>query len=131
MDNKSSKKILIVEDDEFLRDFYQELLTSEGYIIDTAPDGEIALSKITQGGFNLVLLDIMLPKKDGVQVLRDVKASSLSSKNGPIICLTNLGNEAIINQCFSLGAAGYLIKSALNPDQVLSEISNFLQKNNA
>lgn len=59
----SSTKILIVEDDQFLRDFYQELLQTEGYQVDTAADGEIASSKIYEGGYSLVLLDIMLPKK--------------------------------------------------------------------
>ena len=55
------KKILIVEDDQFLREFYQELLQSEGYVIDAAADGEIALKKIQELEFDLILLDIMLP----------------------------------------------------------------------
>lgn len=123
-----SKKILIVEDDQFLREFYQELLTSEGYMVDVAADGEIALNKIQQGGFNLVLLDIMLPKKDGIQILKDLKLSPPKNPNGPIICLTNLGQDAIIKQCFELGVQGYLIKSAMNPDQVLTEIKSYLTK---
>lgn len=122
------KKILIVEDDQFLREFYQELLQSEGYIVDVAADGEVALAKIQQGGFNLVMLDIMMPKKDGLQVLRDLKASPPKQKNDAIVILTNLGQDSIIKQCFELGAAGYLIKSALNPDQVLTEIHTYLQK---
>lgn len=127
MDN-AKIKILIVEDDEFLRDFYQELLTSEGYTVDVAADGETALGKIRQGGWNLVLLDIMLPKKDGLQILRDLKVQGPVVPIGQIVCLTNLGNDTVINQCFSLGASGYLIKSALNPDQVLNEIHTFLQE---
>ena len=126
----TNKKILIVEDDEFLRDFYQELLTSEGYTVDTAADGEIALTKIRQGGWNLVLLDIMLPKKDGLHILQDLKVQGPTQPNGPIVALTNLGHDSVINQAFSLGAAGYLVKSALNPDQVLTEINSFLQKAN-
>lgn len=125
MDNK---RILIVEDDQFLREFYQELLTSEGYNIDVALDGEIALSKIKEGGFNLILLDIMLPKKDGIQILREVKLSPPKNPNGPIVCLTNLGQDSIIKQSFELGVSGYLIKSALNPDQVLAEIHSYLQE---
>lgn len=61
MDNQ--KKILIVEDDQFLREFYQELLQSEGFISDVAEDGEVAFKKITSGGYDLIMLDIMLPKK--------------------------------------------------------------------
>jgi DNA-binding response OmpR family regulator len=124
--DKSQQKILIVEDDQFLRDFYQELLTTEGYTVDTAADGESGFAKIHQGGWNLVLLDIMLPKKDGLQILRELKDDPTINKNGPVVLLTNLGNDTVINQAFSLGANGYLIKSALNPDEVLSEVHNFL-----
>lgn len=126
MDNQQ-KKILIVEDDQFLREFYQELLTAEGYTIDTAPEGEMGLSKIQNNTYDLVLLDLMLPKKDGVQILRDLKASPPKSPQ-TIVVLTNLGQDTVIRECFSLGANGYLIKSALNPDQVLTEVRSYLQK---
>lgn len=124
----TDKKILIIEDDQFLREFYQELLQEEGYIIDVAADGEEGLNKIRQGGFNLILLDIMLPKKDGIQILKELKLEGPKNTNGPIVCLTNLGQDSVIKQCFELGAEGYLIKSALDPDQVLEEIKGYLQK---
>ena len=123
------KKILIVEDDQFLREFYQELLQSEGYTVDVASDGEVALQYLREGGYNLVLLDIMLPKKDGLQILRDLKVQPPKINNDSIVVLTNLGQDAIIKQCFNLGATGFLIKSALNPDQVLTEIKSYLNKN--
>lgn len=124
----SDKKILIVEDDQFLREFYQELLQSEGYQVDIAPDGEIGLQKIQAGGYQLVLLDIMLPKRDGLQILRELKVTPPQTPNGQIVILTNLGQDTIIKQCFDLGANGYLIKSAMNPDQVLTEVNAYLQK---
>lgn len=127
MDN-SQKRILIVEDDQFLREFYQELLTTEGYLVDVAADGEVALSKIQNEDLNLVLLDIMLPKKDGVQILRELKVKPPKSPNLIIVILTNLGQDVVIKECFALGAQGYLIKSALNPDQVLTEVKSYLQK---
>lgn len=123
------KKILIIEDDQFLREFYQELLQGEGYTVDVAADGEVGAAKIKEGGYNLVLLDIMLPKKDGMQVLRELKLQPPKKPNGPIVCLTNLGQDTVIKQCFELGASGYLIKSAMNPDQVLAEIHSYFQKN--
>lgn len=122
------KKILVVEDDQFLREFYQELLIGEGYMVDVAPDGEAGLSKIRSEDLDLVLLDIMMPKKDGVQVLKDLKIGGAKSTGVPIVMLTNLGQDTVIKQCFDLGAEGYLIKSALNPDQVLTEIKSYLQK---
>lgn len=121
-----NKKILIVEDDQFLREFYQELLQAEGYLIDLAADGETAFNKIHEGGYDLVMLDIMLPKKDGLQILKDTKANLPKKPNGPIVVLTNIGQDAIIKSCFEFGASGYIIKSAMNPDQVLTEIHNFL-----
>lgn len=122
----AQKRILIVEDDQFLREFYQELLETEGLLVDIAPDGEIASQKIKQGGYHLILLDIMLPKKDGLQVLKDNKTNVPDKKNGPIVVLTNIGQDTIIKNCFDMGASGYMIKSALNPEQVLQEIHNYL-----
>lgn len=124
----SQKRILIVEDDQFLREFYQELLQAEGYFTDVAADGETALDKLQNNEYDLALLDIMLPKKDGLQVLRDLKIKSAKSQNLAVVVLTNLGQDAVIKESFDLGADGYLIKSALNPDQVLTEVKSYLQK---
>lgn len=125
------KKILVVEDDQFLREFYQELLTAEGYFVDVAGEGETALYKLQNNEYDLALLDIMLPKKDGVQILRDLKVKGGKSQNLTIVVLTNLGQDLVIKECFELGADGYLIKSALNPDQVLTEVKSYLDKSNA
>ena len=125
MDNLQ-KKILIIEDDQFLREFYEELLTSEGYSVDTAGEGETGLNKIQNNDYSLVLLDLMLPKKDGVQILRDLKVKPPKSPRISIIVLTNLGQDAVIKECFNLGANGYLIKSALNPEQILTEVKSYL-----
>lgn len=124
----SPKKILIVEDDQLLREFYQELLSSEGFLVDAATNGQMAYEKIVQGGYDLILLDIMMPIKDGLQVLKDLKINPSAKPNGPIVMLTNLGNDVVIKQCFNLGASGYLLKSALSPDQVLVEIHSYLNK---
>lgn len=121
------KRILIVEDDQFLREFYEELLEAEGFAVDTAADGELASQKIHEGGYDLILLDIMLPKKDGLQILREAKENPPKVANKSIVALTNLGQDAIIKNCFDMGAAGYMIKSAMNPDQVLTEINNYLK----
>lgn len=126
----AKKRVLIVEDDQFLREFYQELLETEGLVVDAAGDGDTAISKIHEGGFDLILLDIMLPKKDGLQILKETKVNPPVNPNGPIVVLTNIGQDAIIKNCFDAGAAGYMIKSALNPDQVLQEIHNYLQISN-
>lgn len=125
-----AQKILVVEDDQFLRELYNELLKEEGYEVSLAADGEAGLTAISSGGFDLVLLDIMLPKIDGLEILRRLKEKPASQQNGPIVLLTNLGQDSIIKEGFSLGASGYLIKSSMNPDQVLAEVKIFLNKSN-
>ncbi len=121
-----NQRILIVEDDQLLRDLYVELLGDEGFVVETATDGETGLQKMLSGGYDLVLLDIMLPKKDGLQILEEVKRRGTSNPNGPIVLLTNLGQDEVIKHGLSAGASGYLIKSALTPDQVLHEVRTFL-----
>jgi len=123
-----AQRILVVEDDEFLRQLYQELLSEEGYEVLLSSDGEDGLAKLEEGGLDLILLDIMLPKMDGLEVLRQLKSKKPKLPNGPVVLLTNLGQDSIIKEGFTLGASGYLIKSAMNPDQVLSEVKVFLNK---
>lgn len=123
-----ASRILVVEDDQFLRELYEELLKEEGYNVVLAEDGERGLAEISKGGFDLILLDIMLPKIDGLEILRRVKNKPPEKPNGMTVMLTNLGQDSIIKEGFNLGASGYLIKSAMNPDQVLSEVKTFLSK---
>ena len=123
-----AQRILVVEDDQFLRELYDELLREEGYEVNLAVDGEEGLSKVMAGGYDLILLDIMLPKMDGLEILRQLRDKHPAKPNGPVVLLTNLGQDSIIKEGFNLGASGYLIKSAMNPDQVLSEVKVFLSK---
>ena len=121
-------RVLIVEDETFLRELYEELLSDEGFEVDTAVDGAAAVEKIKEKEFDLTLLDIMLPHKDGLSVLEEMQQAGKSGRMGKVIMLTNLGQDAVIKRGFDLGADGYLIKSAYTPDQILKEISNFLDK---
>ncbi len=120
------EKVLIVEDDEFLSSLYKELLEEEGYEVDLGKDGEKGLEFAKKGGYDLILLDIMLPKMDGLQVLKEL--ASLNINNGPIVMLTNLGQDSIVKDALKHGAAGYLIKSSMTPDQVLHEVRVFINK---
>lgn len=117
--------ILVVEDDKFLLDLYSELLSEEGHKVDHAEDGEVAIQKMSKNSYDLVLLDIMMPKKDGLTVLKELSEDQ-KKKAGQIVMLTNLGQEAVAQEGFDNGAVGHLVKSALAPDQVLSEVNNFL-----
>lgn len=118
-------RILIVEDDTFIRELYEELFRGEGYNVTVAEDGQKARELLKQGSFDLTLLDIMLPKVDGISLLREIDEDSRQNW-GKVVLLTNLGQDAVIKEGFNLGVVGYLIKSALTPDEVLKEVKAFL-----
>ena len=125
-DNNTAKKLLVVEDEAFLRDLYIEILSDEGFEIDSAADGQEGLAKIQQGGYDLVLLDIVLPKMDGIEVLKALKKNPAKKPNGPIVMLTNLGQEAVISEGVALGVRGHIIKSDYTPDQLIHEVKELL-----
>jgi len=123
MSNK--KRILIIEDDQDVRELYAEVLRDEGFGVEEAVDGQSGLAKILEDGYDLILLDIMLPKFDGLEVLKTIKKKA-ELKGIPVVLLTNLGREAIIKEGFSLGANGYLIKSEHTPEEIVQEVKRFL-----
>ncbi|MCL4392646.1 response regulator [Patescibacteria group bacterium] len=119
------KKILIVDDDLYLADIYSQFFTKKGFFVVSAYDGEEALDKASSEEFYFILLDIMLPKKRGIEVLKEIREGSSPSKNTPIFMLTTLGYDDIIKEAFSLGASGYIVKSTLSLDQIYDEIDSF------
>lgn len=120
-------KILVVEDDEFLREIYMETLTTEEYSVDSAQDGDEAIKKIQTGGYNLVLLDIIIPKIDGLSLVKKLKADNSFPANVKVVFLTNLDKDEEIKQALQLGD-GYLIKSQLTPGDLIKEVKLYLSK---
>ena len=121
-----AKKVLVVDDDLFIRELYEEVLKDDGFEVESAVDGEEGLKKIQQGGFDLILLDVMMPKKDGLGVLSELAINKPSQPNGPILLLTNLGHDPIIKEAMTKGATSYLNKADMTPDQLLENIKKFL-----
>lgn len=121
-----AKKVLVVEDDKFLRDLYVDLLTQDGCTVEYAEDGLSALTKITTGGYDLVLLDVMLPKLDGISILKTLKEKPPTIPNHTIVMLTNLGQDDVQKQVLELGVKDYLIKSDFTPDQVLAKFKSYM-----
>jgi len=121
-----AKQILLVEDDQMVRELYAEILRDAGYKVYEAVNGEDGLRMAGERSYDLVLLDIMLPKLDGLAVLKGIKENE-ATKQLPVVLLTNLGRESIIKEGFTLGADGYLIKSEYNPEELLAEIDKFLK----
>ena len=121
------KRILVVEDDLFLRELYTDILTAEGYKVDSAADGEEALQKIKVGGYDLVLLDIIMPKMDGLTVMRQVQTTPPQNTNKCVVFLTNLDKDEEIRTALKLGN-GYLIKSQITPGSLVEEVKMYLDK---
>lgn len=119
-----SKKILIVEDDDMLREMYKIKLTDENFNIDVAKDGNEGLMKIKEFQPDLVLLDLIMPRKNGFELLEEVSRDK-GIKGIPIIVLSNLGQQADINLAKSLGAKDYVIKSNILLNDLVEKINAY------
>lgn len=122
-----NKKLLLVEDDIFIQELYHRELQKAGFTVDACANGEDALKYIAQNDYDLIMLDIMIPGKDGVAVLEDVKKNPQKAGT-PVVMLTNMGQEDIIEKTKTLGAAGYLIKSEYDPYQIIEEIQKYVKQ---
>ncbi|MBI2590943.1 MAG: response regulator [Candidatus Blackburnbacteria bacterium] len=122
----AKKKILLVDDDLYIRDLYEEILKSAGYIVECAIDGEEGLQKAQVGGYNLILLDIMMPKRDGLGVLRGLVQSPPKRKNGPVVLLTNMAHDDVIEEGLKLGASSYIIKTDVDGDKLVEEVEKHI-----
>ena len=120
-------KILMVEDDVSLAEMYQKKFTNDGYEVVLAYDGLEGLKKSTEVKPDLVLLDIMLPKLDGLALFKKMRGNP-ATFNTPVILLTNFGQEDLVFECFKLGAVDYLVKSDVTPQQVVKKVEGFLSE---
>lgn len=121
-----ARRILVVDDDQYLRDIYEETLKGGGYEVDVCVNGEEGIAKLHEGGYDLCLLDMMLPKVDGLGVLEYAAKNPPLKPNGPIIILSNLSHEKLINDATEKGAAAFLVKADLTPDLLLTEVKKHL-----
>lgn len=119
------RKILIAEDDFFIRDIYSKVFSLSGYEVQVAVDGQDALDKITSQPYDMVLLDIMMPRMTGIDVLKNVRTLDTPAKSVPIFIITNLGQQNVIEEAFKLGMDGYILKSQVTPQQIVDEINNY------
>lgn len=122
-------KILLVEDDLFLRDIYVENLKGEGFSVTTAEDGELALFQIEKNVWDLVLLDLNLPKLSGIEVMRIAKATGAANRNKNIIVLTNsmLSDPTEVQEVLSFSKE-YFVKSEMTPEQFVEKVKVALGK---
>ena len=122
-----AKKILFIEDEPNLQKTMEKILVQEGFEILGALDGEKGLELIKKEKPDLILLDLILPKKDGFEVLKEMKENE-ELKNIPVIVLTNLEGMGDVEKALSLGATTYLIKANYELDDVVKRIKQILEK---
>ena len=119
-------KILIVEDDPLMARLYQKAFEFEGYQVVVAGDGEEGFRKALEINPTIILLDIMMPKMNGLQVLQKLKDDE-KSKKIPVIILTNLAGEQDSETALSLGAVKYIVKSEYEPKQVTDLVKEIIK----
>jgi DNA-binding response OmpR family regulator len=121
-----AKKILFVEDEPNLQKAISEILVQEGYKVFGAADGEEGLKVAQKEKPDLILLDLILPKKDGFEVLKELKADE-KMKSIPVIVLTNLEGVGDVEKALELGARTYLVKANYELEDVIDKIKALLK----
>ena len=122
----SDKRILVIDDDQNTRNLYQTILTEAGYQIVLAADGSEGLTKCQEGGYDLVLLDVMLPKMDGIALLGELKKNPPKIRNKNIYLLTNLSHDPILKEAISLGVKDVILKTDVNPEELTAKVKKIL-----
>ncbi|OGZ96038.1 MAG: hypothetical protein A3I44_00070 [Candidatus Sungbacteria bacterium RIFCSPLOWO2_02_FULL_51_17] len=122
-----AKKILFAEDEPALQRALSESLREAGFAVVSALDGEAACAKVVEEKPDLILLDLILPKKDGFEVLRTLK-NNPSVADIPVIVLTNLEGTTEAAHAIELGAVGYLIKTDYRLDELVEKVKEAVGK---
>ena len=118
-------RILLAEDDRILRRAGEVTLSKKGYAVIVAVDGEDALSKAREHRPDLILLDVIMPKLGGFEVLTRLKADP-ETRDIPVIMLSNLGEASDVRDAIERGARAYLVKSSVRPEQLAAKVAETL-----
>jgi len=122
-----ARKILLIEDNQYIKELYTEVLQNSGYLVEIAEDGISGVKKVKKGGYDLILLDMVMPKSGGLEVITAVSQNPPTTKNVPIILLTNLTKDAMVEQALSKGASSYIVKSDITPGQLIENVKKYLK----
>lgn len=116
-------KILLIEDEKEICKIYEEILSSGGYNIFSVNDGDEGYNVAKAGDWDVLLLDIMLPNKDGIEILNQLNSEGLTQSK-KVIILSNIENNEVLKKSQSLGALKYVVKSEIKPSELLEIISS-------
>jgi CheY-like chemotaxis protein len=117
--------VLIIEDDPLVSRMYQTVFEFEGFDVELARNGEEGLEKLKKNKPKMVLLDVMMPKMSGIEVLQEMKADP-KTKNIPVVVLTNLSGDKDAEKALELGAVKFIVKSKNRPKQIVAQIREIL-----
>lgn len=118
-----AKKILIIEDEEVMSSLLRRKLSQEGYTVEIARDGEEGLEKMKKEKPDLILLDIIMPKKGGFEVMEEMEKDK-NLRTIPIIVISNSGQPVELDKAKELGAKDWLIKTEFDPQEVIEKVKN-------
>lgn len=121
----NKKWILIVEDEQPFQEIYRDILESEGYQVAIADDGDAALQWLEQNTPDLVLLDIILPKQSGFDILRHIRAV-VATKDTPVLVYSVINDQEHIDKALNLGANDFAIKGQTPAYEVLEKVNALL-----
>ena len=121
-----AKKVLIVEDEKVLADVEAEEFRSRGYEVQVAENGEEAMNQVKEFGPDLIVLDLIMPKKGGLAVLKEIKADP-ELKNIPVVVLTNLSEDKSVKDAMELGAADYFVKTENAIYEMADKAQNYIK----
>ena len=121
-----AKKILVIEDDKFLRELIARKLSDDGFVIIEAMDGEEGIKKVKEEKPDLILLDLILPSIDGFEVLSQIKKDE-NLKSIPVIILSNFGQREEVEKGLKMGAVDYLIKAHFTLGEIIEKMKNILK----
>jgi DNA-binding response OmpR family regulator len=120
------KKVLVVEDDKYLSNAYQTKLLKMGFDVETAGDGDEALEVLKNYKPDMILLDLVMPRKDGFSTLIEIKKDE-SLMNIPVLIATNLGQKEDIEKGLKMGAVDYLVKTDTSIDDFVNKVKSVLK----
>jgi two-component system response regulator ResD len=123
---EDKRKILVVEDEPDALEIFKDILSEEGFEVDGAEGGLVALERLVNAKYDLILLDIVMPDKDGISILEEIKRFPDKYGDTKVVMLTNIGGDLAVDKAMKIGASGYLLKSETEPDDLVNAVKQYL-----
>ena len=128
MSDQNRPRVLIVDDTQSIRHMISIAFDASGFEVTECSDGASGLTEILKGNYSAILLDLKMPYKDGLEVLKDLQSQTPKEPNGPIIIISNVSYSFARQEALNRGAAVFIDKDALTPDAIVRQVKNLIEK---